>query len=122
MRVHSILGCGFLESVYENALAIELGLKGIFFERQVQLPVQFRQRLIGKYYVDFVVESELLLELKALKSLDNICEAQLLNYLKASRLSVGLLINFGSTSLQLKRMTTRHVKANEQNHPKSIRS
>ena len=108
MRVHRALGCGFLESVYENALAIELHKKGLHFKRQVGLLVRYHERVVGEYFADVIVENELLLELKALNSLNNTCESQLLNYLKASDIQVGLLINFGSKSLQFKRMTITH--------------
>jgi len=105
MTVHRSLGCGFLESVYENALAIELQKNEIPFQRQVRLVVYYRKGVVGRYYADVIIENKLLLELKALKSIDNTCESQLLNYLKASNIKVGLLINFGSKSLQFKRMT-----------------
>ena len=105
MTVHRALGCGFLESVYENALAIELQKNGISFQRQVKLVIYYREGIVGKYYADAIIENKLLLELKALKALDNTCKSQLLNYLKASNIPVGLLINFRSTSLQIKRMT-----------------
>jgi len=108
MSVHRTLGCGFLESVYENALAIELQKKGIRFQRQVRLLVRYRGKAVGMYFADVIIENELLLELKALKSINKLCEAQLLNYLKASDIQVGLLINFGSKSLQFKRMTVTH--------------
>ena len=108
MSVHKALGCGFLESVYENALAIELQKNGINFQRQVSLLVHYHDEVVGRYYVDVIIENELLLELKAMKSLDNTCESQLLNYLNASNIHIGLLINFGSRSLQFKRMTIAH--------------
>jgi len=108
MRVHKTLGCGFLEGVYESALAIELRRNRIHFRRQVSLLVQYREEIVGRYCADIIVENELLLELKSIKSLDSYCESQLLNYLNASKIKVGLLINFGSTSLQLKRMTIAH--------------
>jgi len=108
MNVHSILGCGFLEDVYENALAIELRKNRIPFRRQVSLLVQYRGEIVGRYCADIIVENELLLELKSIKSLDSTCESQLLNYLNASNIQVGLLINFGSKSLQIKRMTIAH--------------
>ena len=108
MSVHRVLGCGYFEGVYENALAIELQRKGIPFQRQVQLLVRYREQVVGNYFAGLIVENKLLLELKALNSLNNTCESQLLNYLKASNIQVGLLINFGSTSLQLKRMTIAH--------------
>ena len=108
INVHKVLGCGFLESVYENALAVELRRNCIPFRRQVSLLVQYREEIVGKYKADIIVGNELLLELKSIKSLDSACESQLLNYLNASNIKVGLLINFGATSLQLKRMTIAH--------------
>ena len=105
MSVHRALGCGFLESVYEHALAVELKRNDIYFQNQVKLLVHYRDEVVGKYFADLIIENELLLELKATKSLDSTCESQLLNYLNASNIQVGLLINFGSTSLQFKRMT-----------------
>ena len=105
MRVHRTLGCGFLEQVYVNALAIELHQSGLLFQNEAKFIVHYRGHIIGKYYADFVIEKTLLLEIKALKSLDGACESQLLNYLNASGIHTGLLINFGSESLQFKRMT-----------------
>jgi len=105
LRVHNALGCGFLEGIYEKALAIELRKSNISFQNQVRLVVYYHDEIVGKYKVDVVVENELLLELKAMKSLDKTCESQLLNYLNASNIQTGLLINFGSKSLQIKRMT-----------------
>jgi len=105
MRVHRALGCGFLESVYQHALAVELKRNDIYFQNQVKLLVHYRDEVVGKYYADLIIENELLLELKATKSLDSTGESQLLNYLNASNIQVRLLINFGSTSLQFKRMT-----------------
>jgi GxxExxY protein len=111
MNVHNTLGCGFLEDVYENALAIEMKLNGIAFQRQFRLVVRYRDEAVGRYCADLIVENELLVELKAIKSLDHTCEAQLLNYLNASKIQLGLLINFGTKSLQLKRMTIAHQKS-----------
>jgi GxxExxY protein len=105
MSVHRSLGCSFLESVYENALAIELHDQNISFERQVPFDVSNKNRLAGRYFTDMVVEDRLLLEPKAASNLTPIFEAQLLNYLKASNIHVGLLLNFGTRSLQIKRMT-----------------
>jgi GxxExxY protein len=105
MRVHSTLGCGFLESVYEHALAIELQRQGVSFRTQVPYKVFYRDVQVGTYTADLVVEESLLLELKASRTLIKANETQLLNYLNASNINLGLLINFGSTSLQFKRMT-----------------
>ncbi len=89
-------------------MAIELQRKGIPFQRQVNYRVHYRHEKIGMYTADLVVEDSLILELKALNSLNKANETQLLNYLNASGIQVGLLINFGSTSLEFKRMTTAH--------------
>jgi GxxExxY protein len=105
MSVHRTLGSGFLENVYENAFAIELEMNGISFQRQVRQLVLYREKVVGSFRVDVIIENKLLVELKALNSIDTTCESQLLNYLKASNIDVGLLINFGSASLQFKRMT-----------------
>jgi len=108
LNVHNALGCGFFESVYENALAIELLRSDISFQRQIRLLVRYREEIVGTYNADIIVENALLLELKATKSLEKVHEAQLLNYLNASNIHTGLLINFGSSSLQVKRMTIAH--------------
>jgi len=105
MKVHTVLGCGFLEGVYENAMAIELIRRGISYERQVPFPVHYDGVIVGRYCADLVIRNKLLLELKATKKLTSSCESQLLNYLNASKIQTGLLINFGSRSLQHKRMT-----------------
>lgn len=104
MTVHREMGCGFLESVYENALSVELQRKGIKFKRQVPLLVHYQRELVGRFIADIVVNDELLLEMKALRSITGSCKSQLLNYLKASGISVGLILNFGSKSLEFKRM------------------
>ena len=103
VKVHKYLGSGFLESVYESALAHEFSKRGIEFERQPSLEVWYEDHLAGKYIADFIVEGKLLVELKALSNLNSACEAQLLNYLKATRLTIGLILNFGTTRLQIKR-------------------
>jgi len=104
MTVHREMGCGFLESVYENALSIELQRKKIEFERQVPLLVHYKNTVVGRYKADMIINGELLLELKALQSISKSCESQLLNYLKASGIPAGLILNFGSNSLGFKRM------------------
>ena len=107
--VHRKLGCGFLEWIYENALEIELRKQDIQFKRQVPFAVYYQDQVIGKFIADCVVEEKLVLELKAMNRLNSIAEAQLLNYLKASGLSVGLLLNFGTTKLQIKRLVRNFV-------------
>lgn len=93
--VYTQLGHGFLESVYEAALTIALNESGLKAERQVPISVRFRGRCVGEYRADLVVEDLLILEIKAQAALSPINEAQLLNYLKATGMQVGLLLNFG---------------------------
>ena len=113
MGVHRELGCGFLENVYENALSIELERRGIIFERQAPLLVRYQNVPVGHYIADIIVNDELLLELKALASITGACKSQLLNYLKASRIHAGLILNFGAKSPEFKRMA-RTPKIHEQ--------
>ncbi len=101
--VHNTLGAGFLEKVYENALAIELRAKGITCQQQHPLKVTYKNALVGDYLADLVVDGRVLMELKACTALDSSHEAQVLNYLRASGLRVGLLLNFGRPRLQYRR-------------------
>jgi GxxExxY protein len=104
MEVHKTLGYGFLESVYENALAHELDLRGVRVERQKHLPVAYKGLEVGHYIADMVVEDVIIIELKALsKGLAQEHYAQLINYLVATGMQVGLLLNFGRPSLEYKR-------------------
>jgi GxxExxY protein len=103
ITVSNILGAGFLESVYENALAIEFANAGLVFERQKALPVIYKEKAVGNYYADFLVADRLIVELKALSQLRTEHEAQLLNYMKACSISAGLLLNFGTPRLGVKR-------------------
>jgi GxxExxY protein len=104
MEVHRHLGPGFLEAVYQQALAIEFAARGVPFASEVDLPVYYKgERLPCSYRADFVCYSNVIVELKALKAITGIEEAQLLNYLKATRLERGLLVNFGRPSLEFKR-------------------
>jgi GxxExxY protein len=93
--VYNELGQGFLESVYENALAIVLSSEGLHVVRQVPVPVWFRGRQVGDFRADLLVEDRVLLELKAGRALEPVHEAQLMNYLRATDVEVGLLLNFG---------------------------
>ena len=101
------LGSGFLESVYEKAMVIALAEAGIFVEAQKPVTVQFRGKAIGNYYADLLIERKVLVELKAVKSLNPEHHAQVINYLKATDIEVGLLINFGNPKLEFKRFTRR---------------
>jgi len=104
MEVHSHLGPGFLETVYEAAMAIELGLRGLPYERQKPICVMYKGQAAKDFFCDFLVAEKVLVELKALKAITDSERAQVLNYLKATGLKVGLLINFGERSLKHKRM------------------
>ena len=106
MEVYNELGSGFLEPVYQDALALEFAQRNIPFEAQKELPIRYKDHLLQKTYVpDFVAFGAVVVEIKALDCLTPTEEAQLLNYLKASGLAVGLLINFGSArKLEWKRM------------------
>jgi GxxExxY protein len=104
MEVHPTLGCGFLESVYQEALSVELTLQKIPFQKEVELPVHYKGKTLQvSYRVDFVCFDEIVVELKALSKLSGQEEAQLINYLKATGLKTGLLLNFGAQSLEYKR-------------------
>ena len=104
MEVHRILGHGFLEAVYQEALADEFLRRGIPFEREFEIPIAYKEkRLSVSYRADFLCYGEVVVELKALASLTTVDEAQLLNYLKATKIGRGLLLNFGAPSLQYKR-------------------
>ncbi len=103
-EVSNELGAGFLENVYLKALIIALTASGLKAEEEVPLKVTFRGKVVGIFYTDILVENRLILELKAVKSLTGEHEAQLINYLKATGLKVGLLVNFGKTRLEWKRL------------------
>ena len=102
--VMNTLGSGFLEKVYENALKVELELRGLSVESQKKLDVFYKNHVVGEYFADLFVENKVIVELKSIKQITEIHEAQLMNYLKATKMKVGLLINFGSPKVQIKRM------------------
>jgi GxxExxY protein len=104
MEVHKTLRNGFLESVYEAAMAIELDLQKVPFERQKPIDVFYKGKLAKQFFCDFVIEGKVLVELKATKRLSETEKSQVLNYLKATGLSLALLINFGAPSLEFKRI------------------
>jgi GxxExxY protein len=107
MRVHSALGNGFQETIYQRALEIEMALEGLGFIREFEMPIFYRQEQIGTRRVDFFVEGEIMVELKALIALESVHLAQGINYLEAYNIKIGLLINFGATSLQFKRLLNK---------------
>lgn len=103
-EVSNHLGCGFLEKVYENALMIELRHNNLKVESQKQIAVFYKKCNVGEYVADLFVDNKVIVELKSVKQITEIHEAQLMNYLKAIGMKVGLLINFGSPKVQIKRM------------------
>ncbi|MBI3131838.1 MAG: GxxExxY protein [Acidobacteria bacterium] len=103
-KVSNTLGPGFLEKVYENAMALELDRAGISFERQKAIDVWYEGTIIGKFVADLLVEGSLLVELKAVKALEDSHLAQGLNYLRATALETCLLLNFGSPKLEIRRL------------------
>jgi GxxExxY protein len=111
MRVHSFLGNGFQEVIYQRAMALELVKANLDFFREVEMPIYYRnfEKPIGARRVDFIVEETVLVELKAVTALETVHHAQVLNYLKVYRLPVGLLINFGESSLSFKRFVRRNT-------------
>lgn len=104
MKVHSILGNGFQEVIYQRALEIEMTLEGLKFEREKEMPVMYKGYNIGTRRVDFFVEEKIMVELKALILLEDVHLAQGKNYLEAYNMEAGLLINFGAKSLEFKRL------------------
>jgi GxxExxY protein len=104
MEVHKSLGVGFLESVYEPALRLEFKKSNLPFESQVEFPVIYRNERIKSFICDLVVDKKVIIELKAIKQITDLARAQILNYLKVTNLRIGLLINFGSNSLQYERI------------------
>ena len=109
-RVHNELGFGFLESVYEKALAIELENGGVRFQRQSPIQVFYFEQLVGDFVCDLFVEGRLLVELKSVAQLATVHEVQLVNYLAATKVDIGLLINFGPSKVEVKRKYRNSMK------------
>ena len=110
MNVHSTLGNGFQEVIYQRCLAIELGEAGLDFARELEIPIYYKGHQVGTRRVDFLVENKVMVELKAIIQLEDTHLAQGLNYLEAYNLEIGLLINFGSKSLVFKRLHNKKFK------------
>lgn len=104
MKVHSALGNGFKEIIYQRALAMEMRKTHLSFEREMKMPIYYDNEIIGTRRVDFFVEEKIMVELKATTILDKVHLAQALNYLEAYKMEIGLLINFGEPSLRFKRI------------------
>ena len=99
-EVYRILGCGFLEKVYENALGFEFEDRKLIFGKQVLIKIGYKDRIAGDYFADFMIEDKVIVEVKAKGELNGIDEMQLLNYLKGTGKKVGLLVNFGAKKLE----------------------
>jgi GxxExxY protein len=104
MEVHKILGPGFLETVYQLALAHELTLRKIPFEQQVRLPVSYKDILVGEYIADFMIDGKVIVEIKAVSNFNSQHQAQAMHYLAATGLRLALLLNFGTGSLEHRRV------------------
>jgi GxxExxY protein len=104
MKVHNTLGSGFQEVIYQRALAIEMEKQGLVFGREIEMTIFYDGIDIGTRRVDFFVEDKIMVELKAVSALDELHLAQAMNYLEAYKLPVGLLVNFGSRSMEFKRV------------------
>jgi GxxExxY protein len=111
MTVHKVLGNGFQEVIYQRALEIEMNLAGISLIREFEMPVYYRDEKIGTRRVDFFVENVISVEIKAITQFENTNYAQAINYLEAYNIEIGLLINFGETSLKFKRLTNKKYKS-----------
>jgi GxxExxY protein len=103
MKVHNALGCGLLEKVYENALTWDLELKKKKVLPQQEFSVRYREKEVGFYYADIVIDDRVIVEVKSVERIDNVHRAQILNYLRISGLRVGLLFNFARPKLQFER-------------------
>ncbi|MEI7469631.1 MAG: GxxExxY protein [Chloroflexota bacterium] len=109
MKVHSTLGNGFQEVIYQRAMAIEMELQGLSFEREMEMSIYYREIHIGTRRVDFFVAQKVMLELKAVEKLEDVHKAQAINYCEAYNIADGLLINFGGRSLEFKRVYNKKL-------------
>lgn len=106
-EVNKVLGGGFLEKIYENALLFEMRKRGLKAESQVPITVRYKGEIVGDYFADIIVEGQVILEIKAIESLIRIHEAQLLNYLRATGITIGLLVNFKHPKAVIRRLVWR---------------
>jgi GxxExxY protein len=111
MKVHSTLGTGFQEVIYQRALAIEMTKQGLTFQRELEMQIYYDEQDIGTRRVDFLVDDKVMVELKAVAVLEDVHLAQAINYLEAYNLEIGLLINFGAKSLQYRRVINSKKKS-----------
>ena len=115
MQVHNTLGNGFQELIYQRALAIEMRLAELSFQREMEMPIFYRDEQIGTRRVDFFVEDCVMVELKAMEKIEDVHKAQGINYLEAYNIADGLLINFGGLSLEFKRLYNKRLITPGQN-------
>ena len=120
MAVHSALGNGFQEVIYQRALEIEMSDIGVLFSREHEMPIYYKSQQIGTRRVDFLIESIVSVELKALSKLEDVHLAQAINYLEAYNMEIGLLINFGAKSLQFKRVHNNKILTQQSNLEKQL--
>lgn len=118
MTVHNTLGNGFQEIIYQRALSIELNTNGIEHQREMEMPIFYRDEQIGTRRVDFFVAGLVMVEIKAIEKLENVHKAQAINYCEAYNIADGLLINFGATSLDFKRVYNKSLIKNNPVNPK----
>jgi GxxExxY protein len=111
MEVHKFLGCGFQEVIYQRALAIEMRYQGVPFSREHDMQIYYRERTIGTRRVDFFVADKIMVELKAVSQIESVHLTQALNYVEVYGLQVGLLLNFGARSLQVRRVMKKLPQA-----------
>lgn len=116
-RVHSVLGTGFQEVIYQRALELEFKIMPIDYSREFQMPIYYLDQQIGTRRVDFLVEGKISVELKAVTKLEDVHLAQAINYLEAYNLEIGLLINFGSKRLEFHRFTNKKYNSTIIQHP-----
>ena len=117
MQVHRVLGNGFQEVIYQRALALEFNYIGISYEREKEMNIFYREEQVGTRRVDFFVEEAVMIELKAVSELEEAHKAQAINYLEAYGIANGLLINFGKTSLEFKRVYNKKLVNPSNNNP-----
>ena len=110
MEVHNALGNGFQEVIYQRALAYELQLQNLSFDREYEMPVVYKNKPVGSRRVDFLIDNKISVELKATTKLEAVHLAQAINYLEAYNLEIGLLINFGNTKLEFHRVENKKYK------------
>ena len=121
LQVHNMLGNGFQEVIYQRALAIEMNLANLFFEREMEMPIFYRNEQIGTRRVDFFVENCVMVELKAIEKIVDVNKAQAINYLEAYHIADGLLINFGGLSLDFKLLYNKKMIKISQNTMKGLK-